>query len=122
VTEPERKVVEAEVVRDAEVHGVEHVHASRIETNRLFRRMLAPDRELEAARENLRGLRFRLWLWLAGFVVIGAGCFYGAAETRVVIWSAVLLIAGAGSALAAGVVGVILWAMGRLLPPPQKIQ
>jgi hypothetical protein len=121
VSEPQRKVVEAEVVRNAEVHEVERVHASRVESGRLFRRLLAPDREVQAAQEHLRGLRFRMWLWLAGLVVISAGCFYGAAESRVVIWSAVLLIAGVACALAAATVGVLIWAVRRLVFPGKSL-
>lgn len=115
MSEPERKVVEAEVVRNAEVHEVERVDASRVESARIFRRLLKPEREVQAARENMRALRFRMWLWLGGFVVISAGCFYGAAESQVVIWSAFLLIAGVVCTLAAGVLGFVIWAMRRLI-------
>lgn len=114
MTEPERKVVEAEVVRDAEPHDVERVKVSRIESSRFFRSVLEPGKGAEVGRKRLRELKLRMWLWLAGFVAISVGCFYSAVEADVVIWSAFLLIAGAACGLAAAVVGFLLWAMRRL--------
>jgi hypothetical protein len=114
VPEPERKVVDAEVVRNAEPHEVEHVKVSRVETSRFFRGALGPDKNVEAGRKGLRDLQFRLWLWLAGLVAICVGCFYSAWDSDVVIWSAFLLIAGVACLLAAAVVGAGIWAVRRL--------
>jgi hypothetical protein len=115
VTEPEHKVVDAEVVQNATPHDVERVKVSRVEGSGLFRRVFEPGKDAETGRKRLRELRFRLWLWLAGFVAIAAGCFYSAAESEVVIWSAFLLIAGAACGLAAAVVGVVIWALRRMV-------
>jgi hypothetical protein len=114
VTEPERKVVDAEVVINPEPHDVERVKVSRVESSRMFRSVFEPGKDAEVGRKRLRELRFRLWLWLVGFVALATGCFYTAAESSVVIWSAFLLIAGAACALAATVVGFVLWAARRL--------
>ena len=117
MTEEKPKVIEAEIVRDAHPHDVEHVDVSRVQSARWFRTML-PSKEVQAdGRKGLRDLRFRLWTWLAGLVVIAGGCFYGAAESDVVIWSAFLLIAGVACALAAAFVGFVIWAVRRLSVP-----
>jgi hypothetical protein len=117
VTEPERKVVDAEVVRNAEPHDVERVKVSRVESSRMFRSVFEPGKDAQTGRKRLRELKFRLWLWLVGFVALAAGCFYTAADSDVVIWSAFLLIAGAACALAAAFVGVMIWALRRLPLP-----
>lgn len=116
MTEEKPKVVEAEVVRDAHPHDVEHVDVSRVQSARWFRTML-PSKEVQAeGRKGLGDMRFRLWTWLAGLVVVAGGCFYGAAVADFVIWSAFLLIAGTACVLGAVVVAGLIWAFYRLLP------
>jgi hypothetical protein len=111
VTEPERKILDAEVVRDAEPRDVERVKVSRVPASGFFRAAV-PD--TEPTRKRLQGVKFRLWLWLAGFLLLSAGCFYAAAESYVVIWSAFLLIAGCVCALAVAVLGAVIWTLRRL--------
>jgi hypothetical protein len=116
MSEEKPRVVEAEVVRDAHPHDVEHVSVSRVQSSRWFRKMLPPEHEQDEGRKGLRDMRFRLWIWLVGLLAVAGGCFYGAAASDVVIWSAFLLVAGAACALGAAAVAALIWAFHRLLP------
>jgi hypothetical protein len=118
VREPGR-VVDAEVVRDAGTHGrSERVTASRIPGGVFIsREYFQFGGDPTAARKRLRDLQVKLWLWLLGFAVIAAGCFYGAFVTEVVIWAALLLIGGALCLLGASVTWLIIWAVRRIPKP-----
>jgi hypothetical protein len=116
MAENEPRVIDAEVVRDAPPREAEHVDVSRVQSNRWFRKALPPEHEQEVGRKGLRDMRFRLWAWLVGLLVVAGGCFYGAAASDLVIWSAFLIVAGAACALGATVVAVLIWGFHRLFP------
>jgi hypothetical protein len=113
------RVVDAEVVQPArETRVVEHVSVRRIPGGAFFARGLAGgESNPAAARKRMREVKFRLWLWLLGFAVIAAACFYGAFATEVVVWAAFLLIAGTACLVASSVVWLMIWVLARVKLP-----
>jgi hypothetical protein len=116
MAESEPKIIEAEVVRNADPDSVERVSVSRVDSHRWFRKVLAPESVQEEGRKGLRDMRLRLWAWLVGLAIPACGFIYAAVTADVVIWSAFLLLAGVLCALGAAAVAAVIWAVRRLLP------
>lgn len=124
MTEP-RKIHEVEVIRTSErdaegapaqdSHVVQHVEARRIPGGAFFgQSRFSFSGDPEAARQRLREVKLRMWLWLLGLAGISAGCFYGAWAVESKLFGAFFIFAGALISVAAGVVWLILRAMRRL--------
>lgn len=120
MNEPEKKVHEPEIVgREVKTDSVGNdrvkVEIRRVRGPRFYgQSAFATGGDPEEIRRRVARFRSRLWLWLAAFALVTAGCFYGAYDTEYFVVQVILILTGGLTATVTAFLVFVLWGLHRL--------